>query len=119
LAWHLTWLLASGEFPDAHGWPGWRFTMRWDAAEKQHIHRLVAPNNVEYSAGEILSWHFHYQRIAFLERDVRRLKAKSNQTLLQDIRDAHVIAMTASSALHDLTAKLEFASIDPLYQASV
>lgn len=106
-AWQLTWLLASGELPDAHGWPGWLFTTRWNDAIGQYQHHLVAPNGVEYSASEILSWHFQYQRLALLSREVQTLRQKPIPGPVINLHEASEKLSTARSALKELAEHLE------------
>ena len=90
--WRLTWLLASGELPGNYNWHNWLFTSRWNETTKTHIHRLVAPNNIEYSAGEILSWHFKNQQLKQMEKDITNLR----ETLNRERSSGHPALATVS-----------------------
>jgi hypothetical protein len=103
----LTWVLASGALPDVHGWRGWLFTSRWDETQKTHIHRLVAPNGFEYSAGEILSWHFQYQRLAHLSREIKALRKKPIPEPVINPQETYRKLSIVQSALDDLAEHLK------------
>jgi len=70
--WRLTWLLSSGQLPGFHGWTGWLFTRRWDESRGQYGHWLAAHNGTEYTAGDILSWHFQAQRLQALVLELQK-----------------------------------------------